>query len=46
VGGVIDRDLCDIPSPDIPKIRVEQTWLVGERVYSSRNDVKDALSQR
>jgi predicted amidohydrolase YtcJ len=31
---VIDRDLFKIPPADIWKIRVEQTWLAGERVYS------------
>ncbi len=33
---VIDRDLFKIPPADIWKIRVEQTWLAGERVYSRR----------
>ncbi|MGO9931206.1 MAG: amidohydrolase [Steroidobacteraceae bacterium] len=31
---VIDRDLFKIPPADIWKIRVEQTWLAGEKVYS------------
>lgn len=30
---MIDRDLFKIPAADIWKIRVEQTWLAGERVY-------------
>jgi len=30
---LIDRDLFKIPPADIWKIRVEQTWLGGERVY-------------
>jgi hypothetical protein len=33
---VIDRDLFKIPPADIWRIRVEQTWLAGERVYSRR----------
>jgi hypothetical protein len=33
---VIDRDLFKIPPADIWKIRVQQTWLAGERVYSRR----------
>jgi predicted amidohydrolase YtcJ len=33
---VIDRDLFEIPPADIWKIRVEETWLAGERVYSRR----------
>jgi hypothetical protein len=33
---VIDRDLFKIPPADIWKIRVEQTWLAGERVYSRK----------
>jgi predicted amidohydrolase YtcJ len=33
---VIDRDLFEIPPADIWKIRVQQTWLAGERVYSRR----------
>jgi predicted amidohydrolase YtcJ len=31
---VIDRDLFKIPPADIWKIRVLETWLAGERVYS------------
>jgi predicted amidohydrolase YtcJ len=30
---VVDRDLFKIPAADIWKIKVEQTWLAGERVY-------------
>ncbi len=33
---MIDRDLFKIPPADIWKIRVEQTWLAGEKVYSHR----------
>jgi predicted amidohydrolase YtcJ len=30
---LIDRDLFHIPPADIWKIKVEQTWVAGERVY-------------
>lgn len=32
---LVDRDLFKIPPADIWKIRVEETWLAGERVYSA-----------
>ncbi|MGA2398025.1 MAG: amidohydrolase [Steroidobacteraceae bacterium] len=32
---LVDRDLFKIPLADIWKIQVEETWLAGERVYSS-----------
>jgi predicted amidohydrolase YtcJ len=31
---VIDRDLFKIPAADIWKIRVDETWLAGEKIYS------------
>jgi predicted amidohydrolase YtcJ len=30
---LIDRDLFTMPAADIWKVRVEQTWLAGQRVY-------------
>jgi predicted amidohydrolase YtcJ len=33
---VIDRDLFKIPPADIWRIRVEETWLAGEKVYTRR----------
>jgi predicted amidohydrolase YtcJ len=30
---VVDRDLFKVPAADIWKIKVEQTWVAGERVY-------------
>jgi predicted amidohydrolase YtcJ len=33
---LIDRDLFKIPPADIWKIRVVETWLAGEKVYSRR----------
>lgn len=33
---LIDRDLFKIPPADIWKIRVEQTWVAGKKVYSAQ----------
>jgi hypothetical protein len=30
---LVDRDLFQIPPADIWRIKIEQTWLAGERVY-------------
>jgi predicted amidohydrolase YtcJ len=30
---LVDRDLFSIPAAEIWKIKVEQTWLAGTRVY-------------
>jgi hypothetical protein len=29
---ITDSDLLDIPPADIPRIRIQQTWLAGEKV--------------
>jgi predicted amidohydrolase YtcJ len=33
---LVDRDLFKIPPAEIWKIKVEQTWVAGQRVYSTR----------
>ena len=33
---LIDRDLFKIPPAEIWKIRVEQTWVAGKKVYSAQ----------
>jgi predicted amidohydrolase YtcJ len=33
---LVDRDVFEIPPADIWKIKVEQTWVAGQRVYSLR----------
>jgi hypothetical protein len=31
---VLDRDILQIPAEDIPEVRVVETWVDGERVFS------------